>query len=171
MSGFEHSPHDAPWRRQEIDTPASWNAFKHYAMCGPERTLDRTAHAIGHKNNRTCKDWSSKKQWVVRADAYDTWLMERGDRDKKHAEDIAAYGKDLQTVYEDTMRASQALLKISINELVKMQKRMNEDNGPEIKLHELTKAITTALRAIDTSSSARGTLLSVDAIQSMFKVQ
>lgn len=171
MAGFEHSPPDAPWRRQDDDTEASWKAFKHYLGTGPQRTLGHTATAAGHKNSRTVKDWSRKKDWVARTEAYDIWLLERGERDQRQAQDIEEYGKDLQKIYEDTMKASQVLLKLSIQQLVKLQKQMqaNEKGGPDIKLSELTKAISTALRAIDTSSSARGTLLGVDAIQEMFR--
>jgi hypothetical protein len=172
MAGFEHSPPDAPWRRQDADTEASWKAFKHYVLCGPSRTLERTATAVGHKNSRTVKDWSRKKDWVKRCEEYDIWLMERGERDKKQAQEIEEYARALQQVYEDTMKASQVLLKLTIQELVKLQKRSAEDgSSTDIKLNDLTKAMATSLRAIDTASSARGTLLGVDAIQEMFKAQ
>jgi len=128
---------------------------------------------MGHNNPRTVKGWSSKKKWVARTESYDVWLLERGERDKVQAEEIAEYGKDLQRIYTDTMKASQVLLKLTIHQLAKMQEKIqaNKDGGPDVSLGELTKAITTALRAIDTSSSARGTLLGVDAIQDLLKAQ
>lgn len=170
---FEASPPEAPWRRNPDDTKASWRAFKHYTLAGPERSLERTAEALGHASSRHCKEWSRTKDWQRRVEAYDHWLLDRGEHDKKQAEAIRKHGEVLDKVYEDVLKCGQVLLKLSISGLQQLQQRIIEDKeGTQpLRLGELNSSITTALKSIDIASATRSRLLGIDAFEEIIRNQ
>lgn len=59
-----------PWERQPWDTPKEWAAFTVYRDLGQERSLVRTAEALG-RTRQLIADWSSRYNWVQRAGAWD----------------------------------------------------------------------------------------------------
>jgi hypothetical protein len=69
------------WLKQKNETAKAYAAFQVYLELGKERTID-SAHtqATGHQNtvkrsSRAWLRWSSKYNWVARANAYDEHLI------------------------------------------------------------------------------------------------
>lgn len=62
-----------PWDRQEGETSPAWRAFVTYRDLGYDRSLRGAAEEL-QKAQSLLARWSSRHQWVVRAQAYDTHL-------------------------------------------------------------------------------------------------
>ena len=58
------------WERQEGESAKAFEAFGVYRDLGPDRSIAKTGQKLG-KNLTTLSEWSSKFEWVKRANAWD----------------------------------------------------------------------------------------------------
>ncbi len=111
----------------------AWRAFKTFRDLGPERTLKQAAMAFydrteeelkGHEYDQV-RRWSSRFDWMERAQAYDSWLeMHRRDAVEEHlrskAEDFgrreAALQEKALEIRELAMRQSATILEWPLSE-------------------------------------------------------
>lgn len=68
-----------PWERRGNEGARAYEAFARYRDLGPARSVAKAARDLG-KSSRTLEDWSSKNDWVERAELYDL------DVDRRHRE-------------------------------------------------------------------------------------
>jgi hypothetical protein len=61
---------DQPWLRIDGETAKAFEAFKVYRDLGPTRSIAKAAQKLG-KAAVTLHAWSSRNDWVIRADAWD----------------------------------------------------------------------------------------------------
>ena len=73
-----------PWDRLPAETPKAYAAFLAYVALGARRSIRealRTTHgeSAGSGKTRTWEGWSSRYQWVSRANERDAWLSQVSD--------------------------------------------------------------------------------------------
>ena len=92
--------------RQEKETQKAWEAFKVYRDLGHERTHLKVAELVGKTPGycRTLERWSSKNDWVARAQAYDDYMemLKQGaieEHEKKRATETAERKAKLEDKY------------------------------------------------------------------------
>lgn len=69
----------AKWDTQrEDETHKSWMAFQKYRDMSPhDRSLAKLATSLGYSSKTTLEQWSTKYDWVDRAQAYDNYMSEK----------------------------------------------------------------------------------------------
>lgn len=83
-----------PWHKIPGETRHSRRAFRCYLEMGPMRSIRRVSAQIG-KHRTTIDRWSSRFNWVARADEYDEWLLNRAI--EKRAQVVEAAIAKMQT--------------------------------------------------------------------------
>lgn len=84
-----------PWMKREDETSKAYHAFCLYRDMGLQRTLDKVRQELDRPSGYISyiKKWSSKHDWVSRAEAYDEHLeyirmAEKADQRRKRNEQI-----------------------------------------------------------------------------------
>lgn len=70
----------ADWDRREDETQRAYEVFCQYLELGPrDRSLDKVRQQLGKPSGYTrwLEEWSSKYDWVARAEAHDQMITER----------------------------------------------------------------------------------------------
>lgn len=147
-----------------------------YRDLGPTRTLAKAAEVIGYRSPRMLNRWSPACRWQERVEAWDYHcnLNRLGEVDEKQKDQIEKYGKELDAVYEQSMKAATVLLGLSVEGIVLLQGQIKEAKDTKkipqgLTLSALTQAISTAGRTIEGASAARGHLLGVEKILELLK--
>jgi hypothetical protein len=65
-----------PWEKRPRESYKAFNAFAVFRDLGPERTLPKVAAAV-KKSISMIQQWSSRHDWLERADAYDLYVDRR----------------------------------------------------------------------------------------------
>ena len=65
-----------PWHKRPDETTKSYFGLSTYLEQGRERSLVAVQQALGHRSKSTITLWSSKYDWVARAEAYDLAKLE-----------------------------------------------------------------------------------------------
>ena len=76
------------WERQKDESSKAYAAFCVYRDLGPDRSLEKTREILGKSAGYTrwMQTWSSKYDWVTRAQAYDDYI--EGKKRKKNEKEI-----------------------------------------------------------------------------------
>ena len=76
------------WERQKNESSKAYAAFCVYRDLGPDRSLEKTREILGKSAGYTrwMQTWSSKYDWVTRAQAYDDYI--EGKKRKKNEKEI-----------------------------------------------------------------------------------
>ena len=76
------------WERQKDESNKAYHTFCIYRDLGPDRSLEKTREILGKSAGYTrwMQTWSSKYDWVTRAQAYDDYI--EGKKRKKNEKEI-----------------------------------------------------------------------------------
>ncbi len=116
------------WDRSPEESPQAWQAFQVYRDTGAERSLAKTADAVG-KSVALMERWSSRHDWVRRADAFDVWL------DTRAREDSLARHKRVRHVALETTELA----------VVQLRERLGRE-GSELRVGELARVLDSLVR-------------------------
>ena len=116
MAARKYTPE--PWERQQGETSRAYEAFAAYRDMGPDRSQAKLSRKLG-KNARTIADWSTRYEWVKRAEAWDAeqdrisrkeQIDEIKKMRKRHADLASAMlvkaARALQRIPEDEIKAT-----------------------------------------------------------------
>jgi len=75
------------WERQKDESNKAYHTFCIYRDMGPNRSLEKTRQKIGKPAGyiRWLHTWSSKYDWVTRAQAYDDYIEKKKREEKEKA--------------------------------------------------------------------------------------
>ncbi len=76
--GIQNTPSES-WKRRPDETIKAFESFSIYLRLGRKRSYARVLAESGRPPGyiRQVERWSSTHQWVARAEAFDTWLLEQ----------------------------------------------------------------------------------------------
>jgi len=101
------------WERQKDERNKAYHAFCIYRDLGPDRSLEKTREILGKSAGYTrwMQTWSSKYDWVTRAQAYDDYI-ERKKREKNEKEILEMADRHVKLAKAFQQRLAQALQQI-----------------------------------------------------------
>jgi len=106
------------WERQPDEGSKAYAAFCVYRDLGPDRSLEKTRQKLGKSAGYTrwMHTWSSKYDWVTRAQAYDDYIEKKKREEKEKAIlDMAERHAKLSMAF--LQRVAQRLQQIDPSEL------------------------------------------------------
>ena len=106
------------WERQPDERSKAYAAFCVYRDLGPDRSLEKTRQKLGKSAGYTrwMHTWSSKYDWVTRAQAYDDY-MERLKRAKNEKAILEMVDRHARLAVGFQQRIAQRLAEINPSEL------------------------------------------------------
>lgn len=91
-----------PWERLENETPKAYAAFcKYYRLVPEERSISKVREKIGKRSasERGLETWSSRYNWVSRAQAWDDYI-EAQNRKRNERERLRMYERQAKMSME-----------------------------------------------------------------------
>ncbi len=106
------------WERQKDESNKAYHIFCIYRDMGPNRSLEKTRQKIGKPAGyiRWLHTWSSKYDWVTRAQAYDDYI-ERKKREEKEKAILEMAERHARLAMAFQQRVAQRLQEIDPAEL------------------------------------------------------
>jgi hypothetical protein len=142
------------FEREPGETPKAWDAFKIYRDLGKGRTHKKVAELMGKTPGycRTLEIWSSKNDWIDRAQAWDDYheMM----RNEGAAEYVRAQGSDLATreaqVQEKILGLKEKIIpKLEAMTQFPIERRTVEQDGRTVHIHPARWSFHTLIRALE----------------------
>lgn len=125
-----------PWERQPREPPKAWTAFVIYRDDRDERSIKLVAYKLVQQASNVFK-WSSKYNWVKRAEAFDRY------------EDVLnrkAARKSIDSMHERHARNAVIGMAAAMNELKKYVKTENNPEPQSMKVRDATRLFDVAAR-------------------------
>lgn len=145
---FAPAPDREIYDRQPGESDKAWAAFCAYRKLGHERTLVKTALALGKRENyrTTCEGWSRKWGWRVRIEEWER-AEESKARDVALAE-IEAQEKERQTVAHALWTLAGIDLKLWHRKFERLQEQADagEEVEPVLSPRELVALAETGIK-------------------------
>lgn len=126
MTDAEH-----PWVRRPGETMKAYEAFRTYMLLGKDRSLKRATEELGLKGISNLGNWSTEHEWVERATAYDSYVLEA---------QVDGYAEQMRSVRTYHMEITQRLLM----HLDANMRRWKPGEDPSIRW---TQALAVALKS------------------------
>jgi len=106
------------WEKQKNESNKAYHIFCIYRDLGPDRSLDKTRQKLGKPAGYTrwMHTWSSKYDWVTRAQAYDDYL-ERKKREEKEKAILEMAERHARLAMAFQQRVAERLREINQSEL------------------------------------------------------
>lgn len=143
----DDAPERKPYDMLEDETAKAYNAFMIYKNLGPERTIDKVRQKLGRPERylSQLQTWSTKHNWVERAEAWDKEVFQEADQE--YRENLKGEIRDMMNRHGGLSKAVQDLLEPIIEELkgISVEKLIPEDPTLEDVL-QATSTISLALQ-------------------------
>lgn len=76
-----------PWLRREAETSPAFDAFREYLRQGGDRSIRNVTEKL-NKSHQMIATWSRKNDWVDRAAAYDSFMLQQ--ETEGHVDELTA---------------------------------------------------------------------------------